>query len=131
MVPIQEIGTNTRELYQYTGLVRIQENCTNTRDWYEYKRTVPIHGIDTNTRKWYRYRRLVRIQESNAVLKNSISTCFKLFTIYKKRIIVELSSRQAIMQASVNSSEAKLIGAKLTYNTRRHHVRRGYRSRHG
>jgi len=35
------------------------------------------------------------------------------------------------MQASVHPSKAKQAGAKLTYNTRRHHVRRGYRSRHG
>jgi len=31
------------------------------------------------------------------------------------------------MQASVHSSEVKQAGVKLTYNTRRHHVQRGYR----
>jgi len=56
---------------------------------------------------------------------------FKLFTTINKRIIVELSSRQASMQASVHSSEAKQAGAKLTYSTKRHHIRLGYRSRHG
>jgi len=35
------------------------------------------------------------------------------------------------MQASVHSSEAKQAGAKLTYSTKRHHIRLGYRSRHG
>jgi len=35
------------------------------------------------------------------------------------------------MQASVHSNEAKQAGAKLTYSTRRHHVRHSYHSRHG
>jgi len=35
------------------------------------------------------------------------------------------------MQASVHSSQAKQARAKLTYNTRSHHVWRGSRSRHG
>jgi len=35
------------------------------------------------------------------------------------------------MQASVHPSEAKRARVKLTYSTRRHHVRCGYRSRHG
>jgi len=34
------------------------------------------------------------------------------------------------MQASVHPSEAKQASTKLTYNTRCHHVRRGYRSWH-
>ena len=47
------------------------------------------------------------------------------------RIIVELLSRQEGMQASVHPSEVKQAGAKLIYSTRRHHVQRGYRLRHG
>jgi len=35
------------------------------------------------------------------------------------------------MQASIHPSEAKQAREKLTYSTRHHHVRRGYRSRHG
>jgi len=35
------------------------------------------------------------------------------------------------MQASVHPTEAKQVGAKLTYSTKRHHIWRGYRSRHG
>jgi len=35
------------------------------------------------------------------------------------------------MQESDHSNEAKQAGAKLTYNTICHHVRRGYHSRHG
>jgi len=35
------------------------------------------------------------------------------------------------MQASLHSSEAKQARAKLMYNTRRHHVPRGYHSRNG
>jgi len=34
------------------------------------------------------------------------------------------------MQARVYPSDAKQAGAKLTCSTRRHHVRRCYRSRH-
>ena len=71
------------------------------------------------------------MQENNIVLKNSISKDFKLFTIINKRIIIELSSRKADMQVSGHPSEAKQVGVKLMYNTRRHHVRHGYRSRYG
>jgi len=63
-------------------------------------------------------------------LKDSINAGFKLFTIIKERIIVELTSRQADMQASIHPSEVKQAGMKLTYNTKRHHVQRGYCSRH-
>jgi len=65
------------------------------------------------------------------ILKNSSSTGFKLYTTTKIRIIVELSSRQVGMQASVHPSEAKQAGAKLTYNTRGHHVWHGYCSQQG
>ena len=68
-----------------------------------------------------------RKQENNIVLKNRIITGFKLFTTIKIRIIVELSSKQAGMQASVYPSEAKRARAKLMYSTRRHHIRHGYR----
>jgi len=69
--------------------------------------------------------------EKRCILENSTGNDFQLITIIKERIIVELSNRQAIMQASVHSSKAKQAGAKLTDSTRRHHVRRGYCSRHG
>ena len=55
-----------------------------------------------NTEKWS-----VRIKGNYTVLKNSMSTGFKLFSIIKERIIAKLSSRQAGMQESVHSSEAK------------------------
>jgi len=42
--------------------------------------------------------------------ENSINTDLKLFTIIKKRIIVELTSREADMQASVHPSEANQAG---------------------
>jgi len=35
------------------------------------------------------------------------------------------------MKASGHPSETKQAGVKLTYDTKRHHVRCGYRSRHG
>jgi len=70
-----------------------------------------------NTGKWYS-------------LKNNINIGFKPFTTIKERVIVELTNRQAGMQASVHSSEVKQAGAKLMYSTRRHHVRLGYRSRY-
>jgi len=35
------------------------------------------------------------------------------------------------MQASIHPSGAKQARVKLTYNTRRHHIRRSYRSRDG
>jgi len=69
--------------------------------------------------------------ENGAVLKNSISNGFKFFTIIKKRIIVELSSRQAGMQSSDHPSEAKQARAKLMHNAIHYHGRRDYRSRHG
>jgi len=82
------------------------------------------------TGKQYWYRGSLRIQKNNTILKNSINTSFKFFITIKKRIIVELTSRQADMQASVHPSEAKQAGAQLTYNTKRHQVRCGYYSRH-
>jgi len=72
-----------------------------------------------------------RIQENGAVLGNNTSNGLKFFTIIKKRIIVELSSRQADLQASGHPSEAKQAGAKLTHNAKRYDARRGYHSRHG
>ena len=84
-----------------------------------------------STRKWYRYRRSIRIQENDMILENRSRTGFKLYTTIKIRIIAKLSSRQVGMQASVHPSEAKQAGMKLTYNTRTHHVRRGYCSQHG
>ena len=96
----------------------IQEYSTDTGDQYEYRKTVSIQKTSTNTEKQYN-------------LENSISTGFKLFTTIKERKIGELSSRQANIQASVHPSEAKRAGMNLTYNTRRHHIRLGYRSRHG
>jgi len=72
----------------------MQENDTDTVDRYEHRKTV-------------RYRGSVRIQKNNAVLKNSISKDFKLFTIINKRIIIKLSSKQADKQASEHPSGAK------------------------
>ena len=71
------------------------------------------------------------IQENNIVLDNRINIGFKLFTTIKKRIIVELSSKQVSMKASAHSSKAKQAGVKLMYTTRRHHIRCGYHSQHG
>ena len=62
-------------------------------------------------------------------IENSINIVFKLFTTIKGEIIVELTNRQAGMQASVHSSKAKQAGAGLTHNTKRYHVRCSYRSR--
>jgi len=90
---------------------------------------VDITIIYFNTGKQYRYRGSVRIQENDTVLKNSISTGFKLFTTIKERIIAELLSRQAGMQVCVHSRETKQAGAKQTYNTIRHHIWRDFRSR--
>ena len=50
---------------------------------------------------------IVQIQENVTVLENNISNGFKLFTTIRERIIVELSRRQADMQASRHLSEAK------------------------
>jgi len=47
------------------------------------------------------------MQENNIVLKNSISKNFKLFTIINKRIIVDLSRRQANRQVGKHLSGAK------------------------
>ena len=55
-----------------------------------------------NTEKWYRYRRSARILENNTVLKNSSSKDFKLFTTIRKKIIVELSSRQVVTVPDFN-----------------------------
>ena len=66
--------------------------------------TIDITIVYHNTRKQYRYRGSIRIQENDTVLKNSINTCFKLFTTIKIRIIVELSSGQVRKQ---HPSEAK------------------------
>ena len=59
-------------------------------------------------------------------MEDSSSTGFKLYTTIKIRIIVELSSWQASMQVNVHPNEAKQARAKLTHNTRCHHVRYGY-----
>ena len=100
-------------------------NCCIT----QYRKTVPIHGINMDIEKQYRY--IVQIQKNNTVLKNSINNGFKLFTTIKKKIIVRLSSSQAGRKVSDHPSKVKQAGAKLTYSTRRHYVRRSYRSRHG
>jgi len=39
-------------------------------------------------------------------------------------------NRQASKQASDHSSKTKQAGAKLMYNTKCYHLRRGYRSQH-
>ena len=65
---------------------------------------VDITTVYLNTEKQYRYRGSIRIQENDTVLKNIISTGFKLFITINEKIIVKLSSRQAGMQASVHSS---------------------------
>jgi len=62
-------------------------------------------------------------------LKSSISTGFKLYTTVKKEIIAELSSRQADMQISVHSSEAKQARVRLTHSAKRYHARYSYRLR--
>jgi len=59
-------------------------------------------------------------------LKNSISNGFKLF---KKRIIVKLSNRQASNEYANIQAELSKTGAKLTHSTWCHHVRRDYCSR--
>ena len=60
-----------------------------------------------NTEKRYRYRDQYEYRKMIQFFEDNISTGFKLFTIIKERIIVELSSRQAGMQANIHSSEAK------------------------
>jgi len=90
----------------------------------QYRKTVPIQEIDMNTEKWYRYRRSVRIQ------KNNINNDFKLFTTIKKRIIFKLSTGKRVSKQANIQAELSKAGAKLTHSTRRHHVRRGYRSRY-
>ena len=84
-----------------------------------------IQENSTDKGIWYRYRRSVQIQESDTVLKSSISKDLKLFTTIKKRIIVKLSSMQAGKQVKEHPSKAKQAGAKLMHSTRHHHARRG------
>jgi len=93
----------------------------------QYRKTVPIQGISMNTGKRYRYRGSVRIRKNNTVLENTISKDFKLFTTINKRIIAELSSRQADKNASEHPSRAR---GKLAYSGKCYHARRGYRSQH-
>ena len=73
----------------------------------QYRKTVPIQRISTNTGRQYRYKRSVQIPKNDTILENSSSIDYELYTTIKIRIIVELLSRQAGMQASVHLSEAK------------------------
>ena len=95
--------THTGKRYRYRGSVRIQENDIDIGDQYEYRKMIQLE-------KQYKYR-------------------FQTFTTIKESVIVELTNRQAGMQASVHPSKTKQAGV-LTYNTRGHHIRCGNRSRH-
>jgi len=82
MVDIIIIYLNTEKQYRYKRSVQLSENSTYIGSQYEYRKTV---------------------------LQNNINVGFKLFIIIKKRIIVELSSTQVGMQASVYPSEASKL----------------------
>ena len=87
--------------------------------WVEYNTALQVNMV------LYHYIRT----DHTIVQVNSIKKCFKLFTAIVIIALIIIEPSEVKQQPSEQSSGAKQAGAKLTYNTKRYHARRGYHSR--